>query len=86
MYVVPALSNDGAILISHAEPLSAKLVAVAKKHTEFYNLLKALTTSSIYGALAIEVGAILMAIASNHGLSLPGLQPLPNLMDQEVPA
>lgn len=69
--MVPAFSQDGMVIVQRAAPLSEKLVAVARKHDGLYEALKALTTSSIYGALALELGTIIMAIASNHGVSLP---------------
>lgn len=73
LYAIPRVSNDGAVLLTHAESLSAKLVALSKKHVEVYRVLKAVTTSSVYGALVVEVGAIMLAIAANHGVNLPGM-------------
>lgn len=75
LYMLPRFSADGEVLISRAEPLSAKLVALAKKHVEVYRVLKAITTSSIYGALTVEMGTIILAIAGNHGVKLPGFPP-----------
>lgn len=71
--VIPALSADGLVIMQRAQPLSEKLVGVARQNETVYELLKTITTTSVYGALALEVGSIAIAIASNHGLSLPGL-------------
>jgi hypothetical protein len=79
--LVPGFSQDGMVIMERAAPLAEKLVAVARKHEGFYTTLKALTTSSIYGALALEVGTILVAIASNHGVALP----IPGMSRQAEP-
>lgn len=71
--IVPALQADGLVLVQHAEPLAQKLVAVARKHDGLYEVLKALTTSSVYGALFLEIGSIALAIAANHHVVIPGL-------------
>jgi hypothetical protein len=73
LFMVPALRADGEVLIDHTEKLSARLVDLSKKHVEVYRVLKALTTSSVYGALVLELGSILLAIANNHGIKMPGL-------------
>ncbi len=82
--LIPAFQADGLIMIQRAEPLADKLVAVARKHDGFYELLKTITSTSIYGALAAEVGTILLMIGANHGFSIPGI-PLPS-MEFEAPA
>jgi hypothetical protein len=69
---MPRFSSDGAVILEHTESLASKLVALSKKHVEVYRVLKALTTSSVYGALVVELGTIALSIAGNHGVKLPG--------------
>lgn len=67
------LKADGMVLIVHAEPLAEKLVDCAKENEQVYKVLTFLMTSSVWGALIVELAGIAMAIASNHGVGVPGL-------------
>lgn len=68
-----ALQADGLTLLTHSDPLSEKLTAVAKENDAVYQALDFLMSSSVYGTLVLEIAGIAMAMASNHGVTVPGL-------------
>ncbi len=67
------LQADSMVLMQHAEGLAEKLTNVARENDQVYKALAFLVSSSVYGALAMEVAAIAMGIAANHGVNVPGL-------------
>ncbi len=69
------LQADSMVIIHHAEGLAEKLTNVAKENDQVYKALAFLVSSSVYGALAMEVAGIAMGIAVNHGVNIPGAQP-----------
>lgn len=60
-------------LLTHSEPLSEKLTAVAKENDAVYQALDFLMSSSVYGTLVLEIAGIAMAMAANHGVTVPGI-------------
>ena len=67
------LFNDGLVVMQHNEKLSSDLVNLAKKYEWVYNGLNSMVQATVWGAVIGEVAAITLAIASNHGMSSPGL-------------
>jgi len=68
------LKADGMVMIMHAEPLAEKLIDCARENEQVYKVLAFLMSSSVWGALVVELAGITMAMASNHGVNVPGLQ------------
>jgi hypothetical protein len=73
------LQADSMVLIQHAEPLAAKLTDVARENEAVYKALSFLMSSSVYGAILVEVAGIAMAIAANHGVNVPIAPPVMTL-------
>ncbi len=65
------LKADGMVLIQHAPSLAERLTDVARDNEQVYKVLVFLMSSSVYGALLLEVAGIAMAIAANHGVNVP---------------
>ncbi len=68
-----ALKADGMVVMQHTPKLSNDLTNLAKKYEYVYNALNSLVQATVWGAVIGEVAAITLAIASNHGLAIPGL-------------
>lgn len=67
------LKADGLVLVMHADSLAEKLTDCAKENEQVFKVLSFLMTSSVWGALVVELAAITMGIAGNHGVMVPGL-------------
>ena len=63
---------DGMVIIGRADPLSKRLVGVARQNPAVYKALKKYIDASAYTMLAEEIGVIALAIAANHGLNPVG--------------
>lgn len=70
MIVCTMHEADGLVIISRADPLATKIVALAKQNPAVYKALKKMLEGSVYTALALEVGAIANAIMANHGINV----------------
>ena len=63
---------DGMVIMSRAEPLSQKIVALARQNPAVYKALKKYLEGSAYINLVGEVATISLAIMANHGLNPVG--------------
>lgn len=61
--------DDGLVIIGRAQPLSNKLVALAKQNPAVYRAFKKYLDGSVYMLLAEEVATISLAIMANHGIN-----------------
>lgn len=76
------LFDDGMVILQHNEKLCNDLTALAEKYEYVYKGLNTLVQATVWGAVISDVAAIALAIASNHGLSIPGLS---GASQQELP-
>ena len=63
---------DGLVLIGRADPLSKRLVGVARQNPAVYKQLKKYIDGSVWAMLAEEVATIGLAIMANHGINPVG--------------
>lgn len=63
---------DGLVLINRADPLSKRLVGVARQNPAVYKALKKYLDGSVWMMLTEEVAAIGLAIMANHGINPVG--------------
>lgn len=63
---------DGLVLINRADPLSKRLVAVARQNPAVYKALKKYLDGSVWMMLTEEVATIGLAIMANHGINPVG--------------
>jgi len=63
---------DGLVLINRADPLSKRLVGVARQNPAVYKALKKYIDGSVWMMLTEEVATIGLAIMANHGINPVG--------------
>lgn len=63
---------DGLVIVGRADPLSKRLVGVARQNPAVYKALKKYMDGSAYMMLAEEVAVLALAIAANHGVNPVG--------------
>jgi len=64
--------EDGAVIVSRANPLASKLTDVARQNPAVYKALKRYLEGSAYINLVGEVATIGLAIMANHGINPVG--------------
>lgn len=68
-----SLYADGMVILQNNEKLCTDLTALAEKYEYVYKGLNTLVQATVWGAVISDVAAIAIAIAGNHGVSIPGL-------------
>lgn len=68
----PALLADGTTFLNHAETLATDLVQTARTNEAFYKALNWMTEGSAWSTLTIEIGAMGIELAANHGVNVIG--------------
>lgn len=68
-----ALKADGLVIMQNSEKLCNDLSSLARKYESVYKGLNSLVQATVWGAVITDVATIALAIAGNHGMSIPGL-------------
>jgi len=68
-----ALKADGMVIMQNSEKLCNDLTNLARKYESVYKGLNSLVQATVWGAVITDVATIALAMAANHGVSIPGL-------------
>jgi hypothetical protein len=76
LLLLPALRNDGLIIIARAPGLCHAHVEVAKVYPEYYKFLDMMTSGSVVTGAVIETATLILMLAAAHGFKIPGIEKL----------
>ena len=71
---VPALSNDGMVVAVNARTMAESWRALIIRDANIRKFWEKATTGTGWGKVMIAYGMVGMAIAANHGVTLPGMK------------